>query len=331
LPTSLTTLNRVNDQIRVRASELNAKGAKGLRVNLDYSSRNYYIFLDRPGAIRWSPWAKRDFTTAVVMIFKRIRQHLDSVMARDPAARSHAEVLLTYPGVHILFFHRPAHWLWRHGQRLLGRMISQTGRWVTGIEIHPGACIGRRLFIDHGMGVVIGETAEIGDDVTLYHGVTLGGVAPSVNSAAQVDHKRHPTIGNGAIIGAGAQVLGPITVGADARVGANAVVVQDVPAGVAVVGIPAKAVKPSKKPAEFAAYGMPTGEVPDPVARSLEAMGEQVALLRARLVVLEMQQAAPLGAQATPMATSQGQMPRVVVDNDRVKDDRLAAGGKSDC
>ena len=143
-------------------------------------------------------------------------------------------------------------------------MVSQIGRAFTGIEIHPGARIGRRLFIDHGMGVVIGETAEIGDDVTLYHDVTLGGVSPSVNSAAQVDHKRHPTMGNGAIVGAGAQVLGPITIGAHARVGANAVVVQDVAAGVAVVGIPAKAIQPHKKVGEFVAYGTPTGNVPDP-------------------------------------------------------------------
>jgi len=263
------------------------------------------------------------------MIFKRIRQHLDSVIARDPAARSRVEVLLTYPGVHILFFHRPAHWLWRHGQRLLGRVVSQFGRALTGIEIHPGASIGRRLFIDHGMGVVIGETAEIGDDVTLYHGVTLGGVAPSVNAAAQVARKRHPTIANGAIIGAGAQVLGPITIGAHARVGANAVVVQDVPAGVAVVGIPAKAVQPHKKMGEFVAYGTPTGNVPDPVARAFEAMAEQIAILQERLVALEVRPTAQKDSLGKPL--SHGQIPHVVVDNDRMDDDRLAAGGKSDC
>jgi serine O-acetyltransferase len=282
------------------------------------------------GASQPSPWAKKDFTTAAVMIFKRIRQHLDSVIARDPAARSRVEVLLTYPGVHILFFHRPAHWLWRHGQRLLGRVVSQFGRALTGIEIHPGASIGRRLFIDHGMGVVIGETAEIGDDVTLYHGVTLGGVAPSVNAAAQVDRKRHPTIANGAIIGAGAQVLGPITIGAHARVGANAVVVQDVPAGVAVVGIPAKAVQPHKKMGEFVAYGTPTGNVPDPVARALEAMAEEVAILQERLVALEVMRPTAL-TDSLGRSSSHGQIPHVVVDNDRMDDDRLAAGGKSDC
>ncbi len=207
--------------------------------------------------------------------------------------------------------------------------MSQFGRALTGIEIHPGASVGRRLFIDHGMGVVIGETAEIGDDVTLYHGVTLGGVAPSVNAAAQVDRKRHPTIANGAIIGAGAQVLGPITIGAHARVGANAVVVQDVPAGVAVVGIPAKAVQPHKKMGEFVAYGTPTGNVPDPVARAFEAMAEQVANLQERLVALEGRPTAQ--KDSLGKSFSHGQIPHVVVDNDRVDDDRLAAGGKSDC
>jgi len=262
------------------------------------------------------------------MIFKRIRQHLDSVMARDPAARSRLEVLLTYPGVHVLFFHRPAHWLYKRGYRVLSRMVSQAGRAFTGIEIHPGACIGRRLFIDHGMGIVIGETAEIGDDVTLYHDVTLGGVSPSVNSAAQVGHKRHPTVGNGAIIGAGAQVLGPITIGADARVGANAVVVQDVAAGVAVVGIPAKAIQPHKKVGEFVAYGTPTGSnVPDPVARALEAMSEQVSLLQQRLAALETQ----AGGSQPNNIVGHGTIPHVVVDNDRPEMDRVVAGRKSDC
>jgi serine O-acetyltransferase len=275
-----------------------------------------------------------DFIMAVPMIFKSIRQHLDSVIARDPAARSRAEVLLTYPGVHVLFFHRVAHWLWRHNRRLMGRSVSQLGRGLTGIEIHPGATIGRRLFIDHGMGVVIGETAEIGDDVTLYHGVTLGGVAPSLNSAAQVDRKRHPTIGNGVIVGSGAQVLGPITVGAGARVGANAVVVQDVPAGVVVVGIPAKAVQPREKAGEFLAYGTPRGDMPDPVARALDAMAEHVAALQARIGALEKQ--ADGGEKQVYVAASVRVAPLVVVDNDRPGDrsdgsedaERRAAGGK---
>ncbi|MFI5017792.1 MAG: serine O-acetyltransferase EpsC [Dongiales bacterium] len=268
---------------------------------------------------------------AAVMVFKSIRQQLDSVMARDPAARSRFEVLLTYPGVHVLFFHRIAHWLYARRRWLLARFVSQLGRWLTGIEIHPGATVGRRLFIDHGMGVVIGETAEIGDDVTLYHGVTLGGVAPSLNSAAQVDHKRHPTIGNGAIVGSGAQVLGPITVGAGARVGANAVVVQDVPAGVVVVGIPAKAIFPREKAGEFLAYGTPRGDLPDPVARALEAVAEHVGALHARIDTLEKQ-------AIERQAGASRSVPHVVVDNDRndtreesAEADRLTARGGKDC
>src|SRR5690349_20416682 len=165
---------------------------------------------------------------AATMVFKSIRQQLDSVIARDPAARSRFEVLLTYPGVHALFFHRPAHWLYNHHRPLLARFVSQLVRWATGIEIHPGATIGRRLFIDHGMGVVIGKTAEIGDDVTLYHGVTLGGT--SWNKG-----KRHPTLGDGVVVGAGAKILGPIAIGNGAKVGSNAVVVKNVPAGATVV------------------------------------------------------------------------------------------------
>jgi serine O-acetyltransferase len=266
------------------------------------------------------------------MIFKSIRQQLDSVMARDPAARSRFEVLLTYPGVHVLFFHRIAHWLYQRRRWILARLASQLGRGLTGIEVHPGATIGRRLFIDHGMGVVIGETAEVGDDVTLYHGVTLGGVAPSLNSAAQIDRKRHPTIGNGAIVGSGAQVLGPITVGAGARVGANAVVVQDVPPGTVVVGIPAKAVQPREKTAGFLAYGTPRGDVPDPVARALDAMAEHVAALQVRIGELEKQQGERQGGEK-PGGRA---LPHVVVDNDRPGNDapghdRVAAGGGKDC
>jgi len=274
------------------------------------------------------PRRETDFITAALMVFKSIRQQLDSVMARDPAARSRFEVLLTYPGVHVLFFHRIAHWLYCRHRRLSARFVSQLGRWVTGIEIHPGATIGRRLFIDHGMGVVIGETAEVGDDVTLYHGVTLGGVAPSLNSAAQIDRKRHPTIGNGAIIGSGAQLLGPITVGVGARVGANAVVVQDIPAGVVVVGIPARAIQHREKASEFLAYGTPRGEMPDPVARALDAMAEHVAALQARIGALEQEKS------GTPVSTGRV-APLMVVDNDRngesAEAERLAAGGGKDC
>ncbi len=221
------------------------------------------------------------------MLFKNLVEDIDSMMARDPAARSRLEVVLAYPGFQALLFYKLAHAIWRHGWRTLGRVVSNFGRWVTGIEIHPGAVIGRRLFIDHGMGVVIGETSEIGDDVTLYHGVTLGGIAPSVNSAAQIDRKRHPTVRDRVIIGSGAQVLGPVTVGEGARVGANAVVVADVPPGVTVVGIPAKAIVPRDEQRSFLAYGTPTGEIPDPVSRALDGLLDHVSALKLRIETLE--------------------------------------------
>jgi len=161
----------------------------------------------------------------------RLREDVDAAVARDPAVQSRAEVVLGYPGVHAIWAYRAHHALWRRGHRLAARLLSQAARSATGIEIHPGATIGRRFFIDHGMGVVIGETAEVGDDVMIYHDVTLGG--RSLHRT-----KRHPTIGDGVVIGAGARVLGPVTVGAGAQIGANAVVVRDVPAGAVVVGVP---------------------------------------------------------------------------------------------
>jgi serine O-acetyltransferase len=221
------------------------------------------------------------------MLFKNIRDDIDGMIARDPAARSRLEVVLTYPGFHAVVFYRAAHWLFVRRWRLLARMVSHFGRLITGIDIHPGATIGRRLFIDHGTGLVIGETAEIGDDVTLYQGVTLGGVAPSVDSAAQVDRKRHPTLRNKVIVGSGAQVLGPITVGEGARVGANAVAVADVPAGVTVVGIPAKVIVPRKANQEFRAYGMPTDDIADPITRAIDGLLDQVSRLKARVEQLE--------------------------------------------
>lgn len=171
-------------------------------------------------------------------MFRGIREDVAAALERDPAARSRLEVLLNYSGLHAVWLHRWSHWLWRHRMHLLARMYSQWARHLTGVEIHPGATIGRRLFIDHAMGVVIGETAEIGDDVTIYHGVTLGG-----KSLEAV--KRHPTIEDGVVIGAGAQVLGPITVGVRSIVGANAVVVHDVPPDSVAVGVPA-VVKPRR-------------------------------------------------------------------------------------
>lgn len=219
-------------------------------------------------------------------MFARIREDIASVFDRDPAARNTWEVLTCYPGLHAIWAHRISHWLWRHGLKWLARVNSNLARWVTGIEIHPGARIGRRFFIDHGMGVVIGETAEIGDDVTLYHGVTLGGV--SWNKG-----KRHPTLGNGVVVGAGAKILGPFIVGAGARVGSNSVVVKEVPPGATVVGIPARVVREVAEPSPavtamaqkmgFDAYGL-SKDMPDPVANAISVMFDHVQRLDEQLV-----------------------------------------------
>lgn len=222
-------------------------------------------------------------------MFKVLRDEIDTMMQRDPAARSRLEVMLCYSGFHAILLHRLAHRAWRRGWRLAPRALSQFGRFLTGIEIHPGARIGKRFFIDHGMGVVIGETAEIGDDVTLYHDVTLGGVAPSVDSASQREQKRHPTLCNGVIVGSGAQILGPITVGVDARVGANAVVTKDVPEGVTVVGIPARTVKArsASGTSGFSPYGTPLGDLPDPVIRAIDGLMGELTRLQGRVDELE--------------------------------------------
>ncbi|WP_404344816.1 serine O-acetyltransferase [Vreelandella venusta] len=215
-------------------------------------------------------------------MFQRLREDINSVFDRDPAARNFLEVLTNYPGLHALLLHRCSHWMWKKNLKWLARTLSTFSRWLTGIEIHPGATIGRRFFIDHGMGVVIGETALVGDNVTLYQGVTLGGT--SWNKG-----KRHPTLEDGVIVGAGAKILGPFTVGAGAKIGSNAVVTKEVPAGATVVGIPGKIVKradpdveealdvdPARREAicqkfGFDAYGV-SQDMPDPVARSMQAM-----------------------------------------------------------
>ena len=223
------------------------------------------------------------------MFFKRLQEDIDAFMARDPAAKSRLEVFLCYPGLHAILFHRLSRALWKRRWFLLGRFVSHVGKILTTIEIHPGAQIGRRFVIDHGTGVVIGETSNVGDDVTIYHAVTLGGIAPSVDSASQVDQKRHPTLSDGAIVGSGAQVLGPITVGEGARIGANAVVTNDIPAGVTAVGIPARVVMPRDRAQarEFVAYGTPTEGCPDPVLQTIDNLRSQMTAMMERIEDLE--------------------------------------------
>jgi serine O-acetyltransferase len=209
-------------------------------------------------------------------MFTRLREDVSSVFDRDPAARSTWEILTCYPGVHALVMHRIANRFWTAGLKWLARFTSHLARWLTGIEIHPGATIGRRFFIDHGMGVVIGETAEIGDDCTLYHGVTLGGTTWNTG-------KRHPTLQRGVVIGAGAKILGPITVGENARIGSNAVVVKDVPAGATAVGIPARIVADAQARSReeqaaklgFSAYAVTAKADDDPVAKAIQGLLDQ--------------------------------------------------------
>ena len=184
-----------------------------------------------------------------------MNDYLESIKKRDPAAKSILSIILTYPGVKAVFFQQISNFFYKAGFDLIARIISQTIRFFTGIEIHPGAKIGKNLFIDHGMGVVIGETSEIGDNVTIYHNVTLGGSSPSIDSERQRHEKRHPTIGNDVVIGSGAQIIGPIKVGNNSRIAANAVVVKDVPENATMVGIPAKAVKLENK-GSFRPYGV---------------------------------------------------------------------------
>jgi serine O-acetyltransferase len=233
------------------------------------------------------------------MLLKNLRDEIDATLARDPAARSRLEVVLCYPGFQALLFYRLAHWLWERGWYLSGRFVSHVGRMLTGIEIHPGAKIGKRLFIDHGMGVVIGETAEIGDDCTLYQDVTLGG------TSLDRGQKRHPTLGNDVIVSAGAQVLGPFRVGDGARIGAQAVVLKEVPDGATMVGIPARPTgrgAPRSAEPTFEPYAV-GGENPDPVTRVLNGLLDEVSALRARLGELERAQE-PSAAEAGPAASA---------------------------
>ncbi len=210
-------------------------------------------------------------------MFKHIKEDISVVFERDPAARTHWEIITTYPGVHALIIHRLSHWVWGKRFFWIARFISHIGRWLTGIEIHPGATIGRRVFIDHGMGVVIGETAIIGDDCTLYHGVTLGGT--SWNKG-----KRHPTLEQGVVIGAGAKVLGPIVIGKGAKIGSNAVVVKDVPENATAVGIPARILeqetnKQRDDMAEkigFSAYAV-SDNANDPMTKAIHALLDHAA------------------------------------------------------
>ena len=213
-------------------------------------------------------------------MFKKTRENIRAVMEKDPAARNGLEVFLCCPGVWALMWHTPAHWCYCHNLKLIGRIISQLTRWVTGIEIHPGAKIGRRCFIDHGMAVIIGETTEIGDDCTIYQGVTLGGTGKDTG-------KRHPTIRDRVMVSSGAKVLGPIEIGNDVKIGAGAVVLRNVPDGCTVVGIPGTVVRH---------YGRPTGEMdqldmPDPVAVELECLRRRVVELE-QLIVREFGQEA---------------------------------------
>ena len=209
-------------------------------------------------------------------MFNSMREDVREVFARDPAARSMLEVFFCYPGLHALWFHRLAHYLWQHRFYLLGRCLSHLGRFITGVEIHPGAKIGRRFFLDHGMGVVIGETSEIGDDVLMYQGVVLGGTS-------LLKKKRHPTIGNNVVIGAAAIVLGPVTVGDGARIGANSVVVNSVPDGATVVGIPARSVEDKEEPVSALEHG----KLPDPINDVIRPVLESQAKLEERMKALE--------------------------------------------
>ena len=213
-------------------------------------------------------------------MFSHLKEDLKVVFERDPAVRSVFEIIFCYPGFHAMFFYRFSHWLWNNGLKFFARLVSHFGRFLTGIEIHPGATIGRGFFIDHGMGVVIGETAEIGDNCTLYHGVTLGGTS-------WAKEKRHPTLGNNVIIGSGAKILGPFTVGDDSKIGSNSVVVKEVPAMATVVGIPGRVVMSAEK---REGVDLQHGKLPDPVAKAVSCIFDQMHRLEDRVEELQKEQ-----------------------------------------
>jgi serine O-acetyltransferase len=214
-------------------------------------------------------------------ILERMREDIQVVFDRDPAARTTLEVVLAYPGVHAIWLHRIAHWLWLRDLKLIGRLVSELARFVTGIEIHPGATIGRRLFIDHGMGVVIGETAEVGDDVLIYQGVTLGGTSLK-------KEKRHPTIEDHVMISAGAAVIGPVRIGLGSRIGAGAVVVSSAPPYSTIVGIPGKVIEGESTRQDVAE--LDHARLPDPVARAINGLVEKLNKLGVRLEEIEERQ-----------------------------------------
>jgi len=227
-------------------------------------------------------------------MFRKLRGDIACILERDPAARTSWEVLTCYPGLHAIYIHKLAHWFWLNGMRWLGRFTSQLGRWLTGIEIHPGAVIGSCVFIDHGMGVVIGETAEVGDGCTIYQGVTLGG------TSLYRGQKRHPTLGSGVVVGAGAKILGGFRVGDGAKIGSNAVVVKEVPAGATVVGIPGRLVEEAgtRQAERFAAYAV-VQDQDDPYAKAIQELVEHsreleqsITNLKERLARAERAQAA---------------------------------------
>ncbi|MBU3621532.1 serine O-acetyltransferase [Polynucleobacter sp. CS-Odin-A6] len=222
-------------------------------------------------------------------MFNALFDEVDSIIVRDPAARNRLEVVICYPGLHAVWIHRASHFLWNLGLKLIARILSMVSRLITGIEIHPGAKIGRRVFLDHGLGIVIGETTEIGDDCTIYQGVTLGG------TSLYKGVKRHPTLGKGVVISAGAKVLGGFTVGDGARVGSNAVVLKEIPAGATAVGIPARVLQPelpqastpeSKAKEYFQAYGV-TPNVDDPVSMALKGLIDATLEQEAKIAALE--------------------------------------------